>query len=284
MTPLSCDRTRSLLQAFHDRELPVAEQIAVGGHVEWCDRCRAALGELQVLGSLLTDHAPGRQTLSNEEASVFSAAVISRLKAEESASMVARVRDMFDDIRLVYAGLGAAAATVVCVTIMLGMMRFATNERPDSLAGIVTLVGNPLECESGNAGNDLADTSACRERWEARFQRANESAAEESVFALDAVVTHQSGHLADLEVLRAGRRGTAGQQAKAIETLLDAVSRSRLGLPLPVGTPVVASMVWFVEHATVRANATVSKPATLEPVVPKKRAESSDLESRRVRA
>src|SRR5215467_1814974 len=203
MTPLSCDRTQSLLQAFHDCELPVTEQIGVGSHVEWCDRCAAALAELRTIGSLLGSHAPGRQVLSNEQAEVFNATVISRLKAEESASIVARVRGMFDDIRLVYAGLGAATATVVCVTIMLGMMRFATNERPDSLAGIVTLVGNPSECESGNAGNDLADASACRERWEQRFQRANESAAEESVFALDAVVTHQSGHLANLEVLRA---------------------------------------------------------------------------------
>jgi hypothetical protein len=283
MTPLSCDRTQSLLQAYHDRELPVTEQIAVGAHVEWCDRCGSALNELRAIGSLLAGHALGRDMLSNEEAAVFNATVVSRLRAEDNASLVARVRDMFDDIRLVYAGLGAAVATVVCVTIMLGMMRFATNERPDSLAGIVTLVGNPSECESGNAGNDLADASACRERWEARFQRANESAAEDSVFALDAVVTHQSGHLANLQLLRAGRRG-ADSQAKIIETLLDAVSRSRLEQALPVGTPVVASMVWFVEHATVRGTATATKPPTLEPIAPKKRAESGKDTPRVVRA
>jgi Putative zinc-finger len=282
MTPLGCDTTQGLLQAFHDRELPVAEQIAVGAHVEWCARCAAALNELRTMGAALAECAPGRHGLSNEEAGVFNATVVSRLKAEDNASLLVRVRGMFDDIRLVYAGLGAAMATVVFVTIMLGMMRFATNERPDSLAAIVTLVGNSLECESGssNAGNDLADTSACRERWEARFQRANQSAEQDSVFALDAVVTHQSGHLENLQTLRATRHGADGQ-AKAIEALLDSVSRSRLERTLPVGMPVVASMVWLVEHATVRPNAV--KP-TLEPIAPKKRAESRDDRARAARA
>ena len=44
MTPLSCASTERLLQAFHDRELPVAQQIAVASHLEWCDRCAAGRG------------------------------------------------------------------------------------------------------------------------------------------------------------------------------------------------------------------------------------------------
>lgn len=281
MTPLNCAAAQRMLQPFHDGELAVSEQIAVGAHVEWCEGCRAELAELRAMGTVLTVLAPGRGVLTNEETVAFNSAVVGRLQAEEEASLFARVRDMFDDIRLVYAGLGAAVATVVCVTIMLGMMRFATSERPDSLAAIVTLVGNPHECESGIAANDLTDASGCRERWEARFQRANESAEQESVFALDAVVTHQSGHLADLERLRASRRTGVGQ-AQTIEALLDAVSRSRLERSVPIGTPVVASMVWLVEHATVRANA--NKPLPLEPIVPKKRAESAGTLSKTARA
>lgn len=272
MTPLSCASVQGRLQAFHDRELGVEDQIAIGAHIEWCEDCAASLTELRTMGSALAILAPGRQALSGDEATAFNAAVIGRLNAEQDASLLARVRDMFDDIRLVYAGFGAATATVVFVTIMLGMMRFATNERPDSLAAIVTLVSSTIECESGNAGNDLTDASGCRERWEARFQRANESAEQDSVFALDAVVTHQSGQLANLETLRTGRRGSAGQ-AKTIEALLDAVSRSRLERAMPIGTPVVASMVWLVEHATVRAAAT-AKPTPLEPIAPKKRADA----------
>lgn len=272
MTPLSCDATRRLLQAYHDEELSVSEQIAVGSHVEWCDECAASLSDLRDLGSALSMLAPGRPGLSNDEASVFSAAVISRMKAEDDASLLARIRYMFEDIRLVYAGVGAAVSCAVCVVIMLGMMRFATKdgERPDSLAAIVTLVATPLDCEAGSGQTDAA---GCRARWETRFRAAAESAEQDSVFALDAVVTHQSGHLADLEVLKAGRRGAPGQ-ARTIESLLDSVTRSRLESALPVGAPVTAGMLWLVEHATVRANAV--KPA-LEQILPpvlKKRAES----------
>lgn len=282
MTPISCAAARRMLQSFHDRELEVREEIAVSAHVEWCEECAATLRELRAIRAALMVLAPGRHALSSDdEAVAFNRAVVSRMKAEDEASLFSRVRDMFDDIRLVYAGFGAAVATVVCLTIMLGMMRFATNERPDSLAAIVTLVGNSLECESGVLNNDTADTSACRERWEARFQRANESAEQESVFALDAVVTHQSGHLTNLESLRAGRRA-ATVQAKAIEALLDAVSRSRLELPLASNAPVVASMVWLVEHATVRAPA-LSAKQPLDPITPKKRADSRGVRMRSVR-
>lgn len=273
MTPLSCEATGRLLQAFHDDELPVAQQIAVDAHVEWCDRCAESLAELRELGSALAVLAPRSPALSNEEAAAFNATVVNRLKAEDDASLLARVKYMFDDIRLVYAGVGAAISCAVCVVLMLGMMRFATKdgERPDSLAAIVTLVATPLECE---AGSGVTDAQECRSRWEARFRTANESAEQDSVFALDAVVTHQSGHLADLELLRTGHRAAAGQ-AKAIETLLDSVTRSRLEGALPGGGPVAAGMLWLVEHATVRAS--IVKPPSLDQILPvgmKKRAES----------
>jgi hypothetical protein len=272
MTPLSCAATERLLQAYHDDELAVRDQIAVSAHVEWCEACASSLAEMREMGAALALLAHARPALSKEEAAAFNQGVVNRLKAEDDASLLARLRYMFDDVRLVYAGAGAAVSCAVCVILMLGMMRFATKdgEKPDSLAAIVTLVSTPLECDPGV---NLADASGCHARWEARFRTANESAEQESVFALDAVVTHRSGHLADLARLRTGRRDSAGQ-AKVIESLLDAVSRSRLETALPLGVPVTASMVWMVEHATVRAN--LIKPPVLEPIVPglKRRAAS----------
>ena len=76
---------------------------------------------------------PGRLTLSHEDAAVFTGTVVNRLKAEDAASLLARVRVMFADMRLGYAGLGATAATMVCVVIMLSMMRFRA-ERAARLA------------------------------------------------------------------------------------------------------------------------------------------------------
>ena len=272
MTPLSCTATERLLQAFHDEELPVKDQIAVSAHVEWCESCAASLEELREVGGLLAFAAHMQPALSNEEAAVFTQTVVNRMKAEDDASLLSRIRDMFADIRLVYAGGGAAVSCAVCVAIMLGMMRFATKdgERPDSLAAIVTLVATPIECAPGV---NLTDASGCQARWEARFRTANESAETESVFALDAVVTHRSGHLTDLSRLKTtGRQGSAGQ-VQVIENLLDSVSRSRLESALPMNAPVTASMVWLVEHATVRAS-NLTKPPVLEPALqgPRKRA------------
>jgi len=275
--PLTCASTRRRLQAFHDRELPVADEIAVSAHLEWCDRCGAALSEMRTLSTALHGLAPGRLMLSYEEAEVFTATVVSRLKAEDDASLFSSVRVMFEDMRLGYAGLGAAAATVVCVVIMLGMMRFATDERPDSLAAIVSVLAMPLECESGN---DLADASGCRARWAERFQRANESAEQDAVFTLESVVTRQ-GRLANLSVLRAARHHSAVGQVELIEGLLDVVSRSRLDVEPSLAGPITVNVLRLVEHATVRAS---KQPALDVPLPPKKRAASLTDRVRTVRA
>jgi hypothetical protein len=269
MKPLTCAATRRRLQAYHDDELPVADQIAVASHLEWCDSCAAVVSELQLVRGAFQAAALGRYTLSNEDAGVFTATVVNRMKAEEQASLFARVRGMFEDMHLVYVGAGAAVAALVCVVIMLTMFRFATIARPDSLAAIVTVLATPLECESGN---DLSDASGCRARWEARFQRANETAEQDVVFALDAVVT-QKGRLADLETLRARRhRATAAEQVQTIEGLLDAVSRSRFDAQTP-RRPVTANVLWLFDRATVRAT---KAPAADLPLPPnKKRAETA---------
>ena len=277
MMPLTCASTRRRLQSFHDRELTVADQIAVGAHLEWCDRCAAALAEMRSLSTALHTLAPGRLTLSHEEAEVFTTTVVSRLKAEDDASLFSSVRVMFEDMRLGYAGLGAAAATLVCVVIMLGMMRFATDERPDSLAAIVSVLAMPLECESGN---DLADVSGCRARWAERFQRANESAEQDAVFTLESVVTRQ-GRLANLAVLRATPHHTAVGQVELIEGLLDVVSRARLDVEPSLAGPITVNVLRLVEHATVRAN---KQPALDVPLPPKKRAASLTDRIGRVRA
>src|SRR5262249_16343295 len=179
--------------------------------------------------------------------SVFTETVVSRVKAEEDASLFARLREAFDDMHLVYAGFGAAAATALCVIIMLGMMRFATTDRPDSLAAVMTVLAPPLECESGNATSEAA---GCRARWAERFARANESDELEAVFALEAVVLRQ-GHLANLELLRKAGRRASIEELEVIEELLDVVSRSRLDPSLSVRMP---SAIWLFEQTTVRAS------------------------------
>ena len=278
MTQLTCAAARRRLEPFHDGELAVGDQIAVSAHLEWCDRCAAELEDLRGVTTVLQSLVPERLTLTHEEAAVFNTTVVNRLKVENDASFLAHLHEMFDDMHFVYAGFGAAAATVMCVVIMLSMMRFATDGRPDSLAALVGVMATPLECESGN---DLADASGCRARWAERFQRANESAEQDTVFALESVVTRQ-GRVANLEALRAVRHHSAIGQVELIEGLLDAVSRSRFDASQGLGAPEPSNMLWLVQHATVRAN---KPPVALDvPLPPKKRAAAINSRVRSARA
>ena len=269
MKDLSCAAARRRLQAFHDRELAVADEIAVTAHLAWCDPCAAALADLGDVREALLAFAPSRDchdSLMRDQADVFTAMVVNRAKAERDASFLARVRATFDDMRPVYAVFGAAAATMVCVVIMLSMMRFATSERPDSLAAMLKLLATPLECD---AGNDFTDVSGCRARWEARFQRANEDAEQDAVFTLEAAVVTRGGHLASPATLRAQRRH---RESEVIDAMLDALSRSRMDGQAP-RVPVSANMIWLVEHATVRATKQPALDLQLPPN--KKRADAS---------
>jgi hypothetical protein len=261
MKTLSCASTRRRLHAYHDGELPIGEQIAVAAHVEWCSRCAGALAEIRDIGDTLQAFLPGRLTLSQEDAAVFIGTVVNRLKAEEAASLFARVRVMFSDMRLGYAGLGATAATMVCVAVALAVIAFAPPERPDSLRAMMTVISTPLECEA----NDFADASGCRARWAERFQRANEWAEQDAVFALEIMVTPQ-GHLANLAGLRKSRGHASGEQAQIIDGLLDLVQQARLEQPVEMPTA-----IYLLEQTTVRAT---KQPAPLDVPLPqpKKRA------------
>jgi anti-sigma factor RsiW len=64
MTPLSCARARRRLQAFHDRELGVSDQIAVSAHLDWCDACANALAELDAVRSALQAFATQRMVVT----------------------------------------------------------------------------------------------------------------------------------------------------------------------------------------------------------------------------
>jgi len=162
---------------------------------------------------------------------------------------------LFEDMHLVYAALGAAAATVVCVAIMLGMFRFATNERPDSLAAVVNLLATPE-----SSANTIAIDAASHQRWTERYQAATESAEQDIVFALEAVVT-RDGQLANFRRLRTNGRRAGREEANLIEALLDAVTRARIEPLAREATGAAAnSMVWFVTRTTVRATKILDLP------------------------
>jgi anti-sigma factor RsiW len=276
MRPLTCAAARRRLHAFYDGELSVAEQIAVQGHMDWCDACAATVQELRLVGSALRAGALGRDWLSHEEAAAMTSALVSRRKAEHEASLFARVQGMFEDLHLVYAGVGAAAATAVCLVIVLSMLRFASFGRPDatpaadgrsdSLAALLDLVATPA-----SSANAMAIDAASHARWAARAQAANESAEEDAVFALAAIVT-RDGRLANLHPPGTRGRKARREEASLIDALVDEVTRARIEPGTTDATPAAArnSMVWLVTRTTVRASKSIGVDLQL-PAVTKKR-------------
>jgi putative zinc finger protein len=252
MKMLTCAATRRRLQAYHDEELTLGEQVAVAAHLEWCDGCAGILAELRQLRDALRGSLPGRSAVAPEHELDLREAVINRLRAEDTLSFGAWIRESFDDMHFVYAGVSAMAAALVCIVVTFGMMRFATNEAPDSPAALVKLLNTP--------GSNLNPVSVSpfvilpraldEEMWEPAGAESTDAE-----LMLSAIVTRE-GRVGNLEVLNASsvRWISMGQQeAKAVENLLDVASRARFEPASLAGAPVAVNMVWIVAHTTVRA-------------------------------
>jgi hypothetical protein len=265
MKPLTCAAARRRLHAFHDGELGVADQIAVEAHIDWCDDCATALADFRLMGTALRVGALGRDGQLHDKGAALAAQVVGLRKAEQDASLFARVQRIFDDMHLVYAGIGATIASVLCVAIMLSMMRFATAERPDSLAAIVDLMATP-----GSSASTIVMDPASHQRGTARFHAASESAEQDAVFALAAIVT-RDGRLANFNRLRMSHRKSTREEVDLVEALMDAVSRARIEPASMDGTHnAAAGMVWLVTSTTVRATKILGMDLPLPPGVKKR--------------
>jgi len=261
MKVLTCAATRRRLEAFHDGELPVGDQIAVSSHLEWCDSCASAFGDLQSLREILRTVAPSRMSLSPEEDVSLQVGVISRAQAEQSQSFRSVVRDMFEDMHFVYAGMGAMAAAVVCAVIMLGMMRSVTSRAMDPL--MAGSNQNPLLL----LGSELRLPRAIGEEG---FGSAHDSHPEDVVFAFTAVVTRE-GRVANVELLHGPGSGSMpALESQHVNELLGAASRARFQPASRAGSPVAVNMVWIVAHTTVRGSAKsgLAAPISLGPRQP----------------
>src|SRR5947207_11252427 len=140
MTGLTCGVVRRRLPAFHDDELEVREQIAIQNHLDQCPPCLTEARVLQsVSDALRLAAAPGPA----DDWTGLQPGVISRMRAEANEAWPARLGRMFDDMHLVWIGLAATAGTVLCGAIVLGMLRFASPERDDSLLAMITIMAAP---------------------------------------------------------------------------------------------------------------------------------------------
>lgn len=248
MTPSACTSISEKLSAFRDGELPVAEHVEVGQHLHACAACRAALDELDELGSLLRRQAGLVSAAVGDEPTRhgLAGAVVSRVLAEQEQSWSAQVHEAFEDMHLVWAGLCATAAVVVCAALAAGIVLLAPAEaRSDSLRAMVAMLASP--------GTDLdplplaPGVQAPRVAPEAitPLMLANDLSLarhEEVELAISAVVTRE-GRIERTRLLE-------GTPNSALVQSLEDIARFQPASR--AGTPVAVSLVWLVSHTTVR--------------------------------
>ncbi len=267
MSTWTCRNARRALEAYHDGELRVEDQIGVQGHLAHCASCAAERARLARVGERLR---LATATRVMDDAETVGRRVMVTLPVVRQLSWREQVSTLFDDMHLVWAAMGASVATLACVAAALGLMRLTLREQPASMKAIIVAMADP-----GSNRNPLSP--------DGRMLMPTASLAglvdppmmdrEDAVFALAAVVTRE-GTVRHLELLLQDS-GHAPVGDRAIGALLDAVAQTRFEPARALGgAPVAVNMVWLVAQTRVRGKTIslvpmpLAVPATVRPRVP----------------
>lgn len=245
MKALPCAAVRRKLEAFHDGELTVGEQLAVSTHLQDCAPCAAEIDDLKHLANQVRIAARATDTRA-PDLSALGAAVMGRLQAEREVSLPVQVGHLFEDMHLVWAGLSATAATMACAALLFGIWVLSPPERADSLSGLLSALAQP--------GSDRNPVSLDHRMQLPRVtvdgvvpaMLPTGASEEDLVFALAAVITRE-GRVARSEVLLSNRG-----DREVVLRLMNAVREARFQPASLRGAPVAVNLVWLFTHTTVR--------------------------------
>jgi hypothetical protein len=241
MKMLSCSGVRRRLSAFHDGELPVEEQVAVGSHLRGCAGCASEVAAIRGVGDVLRTGSMLYAAQTAGALTRFPADVMNRRAVEQEESVPAQVSRAFEDMRLGFAALGSAVATVVTVLIMIGILHFGPrSERPDSLAVMIDTFGPTAGVDNNIRPPSVAGASTLSDPM---------TSEEDAVFALAATVT-RNGRIANLEYLSDRSSGPGREE---VERLLDELSQRRFEPARMGASPVTVKTVFLLARTTVRA-------------------------------
>lgn len=278
MHVLGCEHVRNQLQAYHDGELSLDEQVLIQGHLRDCVACAIEAAELEDLGEGLRAMSASLPDRTAGDTAGLPAAVLERLRVEQQLSLGTQIRSLFDDMHFVWAALGATCALVFCLFASMGVLQAASRERPDSLAGIISQLANP-----GSNTNPVTP-----DRWmlmpRAQSDQAMPFSEEDAVLALSAVVTRE-GRVQNLELLVAEQARTLRVKPEVLMAMMSAAAAARFQPAQAGGATVAVSLVWLVATTTVKgqndydmyllrppswpiSTAALPRPAPKPPVVP----------------
>ncbi len=239
----SCADVRERLEAFYDGEVPFAERLTIQNHLTECVACSLEAGAIAGLGSTLRHLAAEVGEHAAVEPLRLSDQVVEQLGVEDRLSVQSQVVALFQDMHLVWAGIGATVATLICLVGSASVLHAANQERPDSLAGVIALLANP-----GSNANPVRlnyDMMAPRAVTDASLEVSEEDAE----YALSAVVSRE-GRVQGIEVLNDAQ--PLGNRAVVNAMLNEAYRVQFAPAQVRTGDAVAVSMVWLVANTTVK--------------------------------
>lgn len=235
-----CADVRDRLEAFYDGELAIDEQIAIQNHLGDCVACSLAAEELNTVGATLREVASRAAGPASDEPLRLSARVLERLRVEEQFSVRSQVTALFQDMHLVWAGIGATVATLICIIGSASVLHAANQQQPDSLASVISILANPGSNKNPMRLNyDMMAPSVV-------MNSPIEMSEEDAEYTLSAVVSRE-GRVQGVEVIPSGnmKRG-------AVNAMLNGAYRVQFAPALARGDAVAVSMVWLVANTTVK--------------------------------
>jgi hypothetical protein len=290
---MGCLEARERLEDFVDGELPMTEQVVLESHLRWCTTCVARVEDMRLIGSHIRTRSPlhGASGSDTPALAEMQAAVLARIGTERAESLQSWIRDTFEDMRLLWPALGATVAVAVCVAVAFGVLRLASEERPESLAAMLDALSQP-----GTERNPLIPAKAPSFERPVQLGKAFENRSSGGIsiprvlddgavfgavpdegstaFTVAAVVSRQ-GRVATYEVLPSRPVYGALRYADQVGAVQDAVRLSRFEpAQTPTGEVVAVNVIWVIIHQTVKgsldlvAHEMLPKPAIAPAVSP----------------
>jgi hypothetical protein len=249
----SCSAVGRRLAEYHDGELTIEQRVAIQEHLRACPACAAELRGLGTVAMALRSAAAQRASaLDSCELDGLAVGVVSRLKAEREESLSRTVQRMFEDLHLVWAALGATAATFACLAITVGIFYFSRAERPDSLAALINAMSDP----GTNAHPMQVDDRTVMPRQDGERVAAVPELTTDDEIMLDTTITRE-GRVASLQLMNPD--GPTGKREigdwKTVGEVLDSVAQARFEPARVGGEAVAVKMFWYLTHTTVRPKA-----------------------------
>ena len=243
MHVLPCTQVRDDLTAYHDGELEMEAQVLIHSHLQECVACRLEAAALADLGAALRTMAGSVPFRAPAETGRITGAVLDRIFVERRFSFVTRVRESFEDMHLVWAGLGATFAMLFCIFASAGVLHAANQERRDSLAGIISTIASgatdPVRLvDSAYENQPLLDTTESL------------PVGEGTDFMLSAFVT-RDGRIQNVELLEEQARALH-VKPETVLAMIEAASRARFSPTQASAHPGGVNVVWLVTSTTVK--------------------------------